>query len=149
MTPVSVDADAGTTPAVNVALASTDAPRPLTAVSRVVSAGRRLVAAEEAAGASRGVSFIAHPTGDVVPVPEGGCRPDAGYEREGIPVHRRERWAWLDPRTTEVRIMDRFTSGKYQYPNRYASYSNASGQAVNPYTGQTIPRADPFWHWPF
>jgi hypothetical protein len=58
-------------------------------------------------------------------------------------------WHGLDPRTTDVRIMDPVTSGKYQYPDGYVSYSNGSGQAVNPYTGQTIGKADAWWHWGF
>ncbi len=27
-----------------------------------------------------------------------------------------------------------------------ATYSNAAGQTVNPFTGQTIPPSDPWWH---
>jgi hypothetical protein len=46
-----------------------------------------------------------------------------------------------------VRVMDPVTSGKYLYPNGYVSYFNEGGQAVNPFTGQTIARSDPFWHW--
>lgn len=47
-----------------------------------------------------------------------------------------------------MRIMDPVTSGKYKYPNGYAAYMNGAGQTVNPLTGQTIPRADPFAHVP-
>jgi hypothetical protein len=43
--------------------------------------------------------------------------------------------------------MNPVTSGKYLYPNGYVSYFNEAGQAVNPFTGQTIARSDPFWHW--
>jgi hypothetical protein len=43
--------------------------------------------------------------------------------------------------------MDPVTTGKYPYPNGYVSYSNAAGQAVNPYTGQTLARSDQWWHW--
>jgi hypothetical protein len=49
----------------------------------------------------------------------------------------------LDPRTTDVRIMDPVTGGKYEYPNGYVSYSNGSGQAVNSYTGQIRRSARP------
>jgi YD repeat-containing protein len=35
------------------------------------------------------------------------------------------------------------------YPNGYASYSNASGQTVHPYTGQTVSKSDPWWHMGF
>ncbi|CAN5675895.1 hypothetical protein BH09MYX1_BH09MYX1_59770 [soil metagenome] len=32
------------------------------------------------------------------------------------------------------------------YPSRYANYFNASGQAIDPYTGRTISKSDPMWH---
>lgn len=54
----------------------------------------------------------------------------------------------LDPRVVRVRVMDPVTTGNYQYPNGYVSYENSAGQAVNPITGQTISRADPYWHVP-
>ncbi|WP_166902418.1 hypothetical protein [Mycobacterium sp. DL440] len=54
----------------------------------------------------------------------------------------------LDPRVVRVRVMDPVTTGNYQYPNGYVSYENSAGQAVNPITGQTISRADPYWHIP-
>jgi hypothetical protein len=54
----------------------------------------------------------------------------------------------LDPRVTEVRVMDPVTSGPHQYPNGYVNYMNAQGQAVNPVTGQTIGKKDPYWHIP-
>jgi hypothetical protein len=43
--------------------------------------------------------------------------------------------------------MDPGYSGKVFYPNGSVSYFNESGQTVNPFTGQTIARSDPFWHW--
>ena len=55
----------------------------------------------------------------------------------------------LDPRVTDVRVMDPVTGGKYPYPNGYVSYSNEAGQAVNPATGQTVGKSDPMWHWPW
>ncbi len=54
----------------------------------------------------------------------------------------------LDPRVVRVRVMDPVTTGNFQYPNGYVSYENSSGQAVNPLTGQTISRTDPYWHIP-
>ncbi|MHB1592851.1 MAG: hypothetical protein ACYCO9_13985 [Streptosporangiaceae bacterium] len=46
-----------------------------------------------------------------------------------------------------VRVMEPGYSGKYFYPNGYVSYFNEAGQTINPFTGQTIARSDPFWHW--
>ncbi|CAN5552896.1 hypothetical protein BH11ACT6_BH11ACT6_30160 [soil metagenome] len=54
----------------------------------------------------------------------------------------------LDPRVVGVRIMDPIASGPYPYPNGYAVYQNDRGQAVNPVTGNTVGRSDPYWHIP-
>lgn len=54
----------------------------------------------------------------------------------------------LDPRVARVRVMEPTVSGPYQYPSGYAVYENAAGQAVNPITGRTISKHDPYWHIP-
>ncbi|WP_198938730.1 hypothetical protein [Mycobacterium sp. NS-7484] len=54
----------------------------------------------------------------------------------------------LDSRVARVRVMDPTTTGDYQYPGGYVSYENSAGQAVNPVTGRTISRSDPYWHIP-
>jgi hypothetical protein len=54
----------------------------------------------------------------------------------------------ISEKVASVRIMDPVTSGKYQYPNGYAVYMNSSGQTINPLTGQTIARTDPYAHIP-
>ena len=54
----------------------------------------------------------------------------------------------ISEKVASVRIMDPVTSGKYQYPNGYAVYMNGSGQTINPLTGQTIARTDPYAHIP-
>ncbi len=101
------------------------------------------------AGAARSTNFIVHPNGDVVPIPKGAVGPTPVDSGKGFQFTGGSGGHGLDPRTTDVRIMDPVTTGKYQYPNGYVSYSNGSGQAVNPYTGQTVGKADPWWHWPF
>jgi len=103
---------------------------------------------EEGASAARSTNFIVHPNGDVVPVPDGAVGPSPTYG-DGFQFTGGSGRNGLDPRTSDVRIMDPVTTGKYQYPNGYVSYSNSAGQAVNPYTGQTIARSDPWWHKPF
>ncbi|MFW5419786.1 hypothetical protein J0910_24510 [Nocardiopsis sp. CNT-189] len=52
----------------------------------------------------------------------------------------------LDPRVTHVRVMNPTTSGKYQYPNGYVVYMNIEEQSVNPVTGETISKTDPYNH---
>lgn len=55
----------------------------------------------------------------------------------------------LSPKVTDVRIMDPHHNPPHPQPTGYTSYSNKSGQTVNPFTGKTIPRQDPYWHWAF
>ncbi|MFJ7159814.1 polymorphic toxin-type HINT domain-containing protein [Streptomyces sp. NPDC101118] len=45
-----------------------------------------------------------------------------------------------------VRVMDPVTSGPHQYPNGYISYFNEGGQIINPFTGKTLTKSDPYWH---
>nr|WSX77621.1 polymorphic toxin-type HINT domain-containing protein [Streptomyces sp. NBC_00899] len=45
-----------------------------------------------------------------------------------------------------VRVMDPVTGGPHPYPNGYVSYLNDGGQIINPITGQTLTKADPYWH---
>ncbi|MCP3883631.1 MAG: hypothetical protein GY701_35295, partial [Sulfitobacter sp.] len=53
----------------------------------------------------------------------------------------------IDPRVTQIRVMDPVTTGPYQYPNGYVAYMNEAGQTVNPLTGRTVlDNADPFAH---
>jgi hypothetical protein len=107
------------------------------------------VAAEGGAGggAARGPSFIVHPNGEAVPVPEGATGPTPVSSGNGSQFTGGSGGSWLDSRVAGVRVMDPVTGGKYLYPNGYVSYFNEAGQTVNPFTGQTIARSDPFWHW--
>jgi len=83
----------------------------------------------------------------VIPVPEGAEGPLPVRSGNGFQFTGGSGGDPLDPRVTGVRVMDPVTSGKYPYANGYVSYSNESGQTVNPFNGQTIARSDPFWHW--
>lgn len=85
----------------------------------------------------------------MVPVPDGAVGPSPVDSGKGFQFTGGSGGHGLDPRTADVRIMDPVTGGKYEYPNGYVSYSNDSGQAANPYTGRTIGKADPWWHWGF
>ena len=92
--------------------------------------------------------FIVHPNGETIIVPSGATGPNPA-RGDGIQFTGGSGGHGLDPRVTDVRIMDPVTKGKYQYPNGYVSYSNASGQAVDPFTGKTVSKTDPMWHIPF
>lgn len=54
----------------------------------------------------------------------------------------------ISEKVASVRIMDPVTAGKSQYPNGFAVYMNSSGQTINPLTGQTIARTNPYAHIP-
>jgi RHS repeat-associated protein len=103
---------------------------------------------EESGGAGgQGVSFIAKSNGEVISVPEGAQGPRSVRSGNGFQFTGGSGGGPLDARVAGVRVMDPVTSGKYLYQNGYVSYFNEVGQSVNPFTGQTIPPSDPFWHW--
>lgn len=52
----------------------------------------------------------------------------------------------LDPRVTQVRIMEPGMHGEHFYPRGYAVYMNKGDQAVDPFTGRTLRPTDPLWH---
>ncbi|MFG3350340.1 polymorphic toxin-type HINT domain-containing protein [Streptomyces sp. NPDC048018] len=91
------------------------------------------------------IGSVTGPAGEVLPLPKGAA---------GTPVDTGKGWAYdipagtkgLDPRVVQVRVMDPVTTGKYQYLNGYVVYMNKAGQSVNPLTGQTVSRADPYNH---
>ncbi|WP_341867963.1 RHS repeat-associated core domain-containing protein [Streptomyces misionensis] len=94
-----------------------------------------------------GIASVTGPAGETLPLPKGAA---------GTPVATGKGWAYdipagtkgIDPRVTQVRVMDPVTTGKYQYPNGYVVYMNKAGQSVNPLTGQTVSKADPYNHIP-
>ena len=92
-------------------------------------------------------NFIASSNGEIVAVPDGAVGPTMAGSGNGIQFTGGSGGRGLDPRVTDIRVMDPVTTGKYTYPDGYVSYSNAAGQTVSPVTGQTIGKSDPFWHW--
>jgi len=87
------------------------------------------------------------PNGEDLPAVPDGATPVRPADGDGY-IYDVRGTEGLDPRVVEVRVMDPVTSGKYQYPNGYVSYLNEAGQAVNPLTGQTIAKKNPYWHIP-
>jgi len=51
-------------------------------------------------------------------------------------------------RSAQVRIMDPMTNGNDEYPHGYAASMNAQGRTVNPLTGETALRTEPYAHTP-
>jgi hypothetical protein len=90
------------------------------------------------------------PQGDVVAVPQGATGPMPLRTGKGVQYTDGSNGHGLDPRVSDVRIMDP-TPPRGQspgYPGGYVSYSNSRGQTVHPYTGRTIAPDDPFGHIP-
>lgn len=103
---------------------------------------------------SSGSTFIVSPDGVVIVAPSGAVGPtpvvnDAG-KTTGFAFTGGSGGPGLDPRVTDVRIMDPTPpkGASPGYPSGYATYQNATGQGVNPSTGQTIPNKDPMRHIP-
>jgi hypothetical protein len=92
-------------------------------------------------------NFVVHPNGETIPVPDGAVGPTPADNGAGMQFQGGSGGHGLDPRTSGVRVMDPTTKGKYPYPDGYLKYNNKIGQAVNPNTGQTVPRSDPWAHW--
>ena len=93
------------------------------------------------------ISSVPGPNGESLPLPEGasGVHSDNG---KGYTYDIPAGTPGLDPRVTQVRIMDPVTSGKYQYPKGYVVYMNKAGQSVDPLTGRTIAKSSPYNHLP-
>jgi hypothetical protein len=92
-------------------------------------------------------NFVVHPNGEIVPVPTGAIGPTPARTGSGFQFRGGSGGHGLDPRVTDVRIMDPVVGGKHPLPNGYVSYGNASGQTVKPWTGRTIDPGNPWWHW--
>lgn len=89
------------------------------------------------------------PNGEMVIVPKGAQGPFPVESGKGFMFRGGSGGHGLSDAATDVRIMDPVTGGKYPKPNGYASYLNGGGQTINPFTGQTVGKSSPWWHWEF
>src|SRR5438105_11661421 len=71
---------------------------------------------------ARSPDFIVSKGGTVYPVPKGASGPIPAESGKGFQFTGGSGGHGLSPKTTDVRIMDPVTSGKYQYPGGYGSY---------------------------
>ncbi len=76
----------------------------------------------------------------------GGARGVPANSGRGLTHDLPEGTAGIDPRVTQIGVMDLLTTGAHPKPNGYVAYMNETGQTVNPLTGQTVARSDPFAH---
>ena len=98
--------------------------------------------------------IVVSPGGDAIPVPNGATGPvpvvnDQG-NTTGFGYTGGSGGYGMDPRTTDVRIMDPTPprGASPGYPNGYVSYGNTSKQGVNPQTGRPVPPSDTSRHIP-
>jgi RHS repeat-associated protein len=101
-----------------------------------------------------GPDFVVAPNGTVMPVPFGSklapvTNPAGRITGQafvgGQPTPN------ISPNVETLRMMDPTPprGASPGYPGGYAVYGNPQAQTVNPYSGRTVPRDDPFAHIPF
>ena len=91
-------------------------------------------------------NFIVSPSGTTFPVPAGAVGPSAVRTKKGVQYEGGSGGYGFDPRTTGLRVMDPVLTGRYQYPTGYGVYMNRHEQTVNPFTGRTLRKGDPYSH---
>ena len=91
---------------------------------------------------TKGPDFVVAPNGTTVIVPTGATGPYPALTGKGFRYLGGSGGNGLSSRVANVRIMDPTS----RYPDGYVNYTNANDQSVNPYTGQTISKGDPWWH---
>lgn len=96
-----------------------------------------------------GTNFVVKPNGETVVVPDGASGPIPVKSGKGVQYTGGSGGHGLSDSASSVRIMDPVPGGPHPKPNGYVSYSNAGGQAIDQYTGQTVGKADPQWHQEF
>jgi RHS repeat-associated protein len=94
------------------------------------------------------VTFIGQVSGPSIVVPQGTIGPLPTDNLKGVQYSGGAGGPGLNGRVSGLRIMDPTPPRPPSpgYPAGNATYFNASGQAVNPFTGRVLERADPWWH---
>lgn len=91
-------------------------------------------------------NFIVTPGGDVFPVPSGAIGPSPVINSYGRTTGQAYTGGngGLNGQVAEMRIMDSVPArgNSPAYPNGYIKYENATGQGVNPYSGQTLSNSE-------
>lgn len=120
--------------------------------ARGAAAGGATVAAGNTA-TTTAPDFLGQANGPAIPIPEGAVGPTPVQNGNGFQYTGGSGGNGLSPNACNVRIMDpTLPKGPSPgYPNGYANYSNGAAptpQSIDPYTGKTIGKSDPWWHIP-
>jgi RHS repeat-associated protein len=117
----------------------------------IATGGAGIASGPSGAAAETGgsASFIVKPNGETLIVPDGAIGPAPVTNGKGFQYAGGAGGNGLHPSASSVRVMDPDLSEPFPKPNGYASYSNAGGQAIDPFTGETLRRSDDYWHWLF
>lgn len=101
-------------------------------------------------GSGKAPNFLGQENGPAIPVPDGATGPTPTANGKGFAYTGGKGGNGLDSRVENMRVMDptKPSGPSPGYPNGYVNYSNKGGQAVNPYTGKTVAKSDPWWHIP-
>jgi hypothetical protein len=93
------------------------------------------------------VDLIATEGGSVIEVPRGAMGQSPVNTGRGSQFTGGSGGGGLHPNVSNVHVMDPTPprGPSTGYPNGDVNDSNAAGQTVNPYVGQTIGKADPWW----
>lgn len=94
-------------------------------------------------------NHVVGPNGERIPAVQPGTPGVPAENNKGMVYPVAPGTPGLDPRVTEVRVMDPVIGGRFSYPDGYVVYHNEAGQRVNPITGRTTNgMADPYSHIP-
>ncbi|MGB7201896.1 MAG: hypothetical protein WBD16_06470 [Pyrinomonadaceae bacterium] len=97
--------------------------------------------------ATRAPSFLGQANGPAIAVPNGSSQTAVVNSQgnvTGLAFTGGRGGNGLSDAVTSVRVMNPTT----RYPNGYVTYMNINRQGVNPFSGRTIPNADPLRHVP-
>lgn len=115
------------------------------------ASGRGASPSTSAPGRASGPDFVVRPNGETIIVPKGATGPSPTKNGDGFKFDGGSGGHGLSDAVSGVRIMDPKSGPVYQYPNGYTSYykelPGGSSQTLNPFTGQTIQKGNPMWHW--
>jgi hypothetical protein len=88
--------------------------------------------------------------GEAVPIPKGETGPTSTANGKGYQYQGGSGGSGLSPKASNVRVMDP-TPAKGPspgHPGGYVNYTNSGGQSINPFTGNTVGKADMWWRIP-